>query len=75
MLAAYVLVDSGRLRTETLNLPELTIALKIEAPMLPLAWFGCQSHALREKGDLVWATDSNHYHILDYFCHFCYRRG
>jgi len=38
MLAGYVLVDSGRVRTETLNLPELTMALKIEAPMLPLAY-------------------------------------
>jgi hypothetical protein len=25
------------------------MALKIEAPILPLAWFGCQSHVLREK--------------------------
>jgi hypothetical protein len=32
-----------------LNLPESTMALKIEAPMLPLAWFDCQSYVMREK--------------------------
>jgi hypothetical protein len=32
-----------------LNLPESTMALNIEAPMLPLAWFCCQYQVLREK--------------------------
>jgi hypothetical protein len=38
MPAEYVVVDSRRLSTETLNLPESTMALKIDEPMLPLAY-------------------------------------
>jgi len=31
-------VDSGRERTEMLNLPVETRAVKMDVPMLPLAW-------------------------------------
>jgi hypothetical protein len=38
MLAAYSAVDLGRARTEMLNLLQSTRALKMEVPMVPLAY-------------------------------------
>ena len=63
-------VDSGRLRTETLNLPESTMALKIEAPTLPPAWFYCH-FACSKLNDMPGETHANYDHILDYLCHIC----